>query len=111
MVLNPLHYLALLEKKPGALEQAAPLQEWALSAAFERLRRLLEARIDKRRRKEYIQILLLLETFGIGQVDLFHRSGSSPELGSHQSSGDAGNYLSLPRHPALVRQAGIGGCV
>lgn len=26
-IYNPLHYLALLEQKPRALEQAAPLQE------------------------------------------------------------------------------------
>lgn len=68
-VMNPLHYLALLEKKPHALDQAAPLQEWVLPAAFERLRRLLGARMDKRRRKEYIQVLRLLETFSIAQVE------------------------------------------
>ncbi|MET3120118.1 hypothetical protein AAKU64_004366 [Undibacterium sp. GrIS 1.8] len=31
-VVNLLHYLALLEKKPRALDQAAPLQEWVLPA-------------------------------------------------------------------------------
>ena len=67
--MNPLHYLALLEKKPRALEQAAPLQSWILPEVFERLRRLLEARMDKRGRKEYIQVLRLLETFSIGQVE------------------------------------------
>ncbi len=67
--MNSLYYLALLEQKPRALEQAAPLQEWAAHAFFERLRRLLEARMDKRGRKEYMQILQLLETFSIGQVD------------------------------------------
>lgn len=68
-VLDALHYLALLEKKPGSLDQAAPLQDWALPAAFERLRRLLEARMDKRGRREYIQVLRLLETFSITQVE------------------------------------------
>ena len=30
---NPLHYLALLEQKTGALDQAAPLAGWDLPAA------------------------------------------------------------------------------
>jgi transposase len=67
-IYNPLHYLALLERKPRALDQAAPLQNWALPDEFEQLRRLLEARMDKRGRKEYIQVLRLMETFGQEQV-------------------------------------------
>src|SRR6185436_5529525 len=31
-IFDPLHYLALLEQKTGALDQAAPLQGWALPA-------------------------------------------------------------------------------
>jgi len=41
-VFNPLHYLALLEDKVGALDQAAPLAGWELPAEFVTLRRLLE---------------------------------------------------------------------
>ena len=33
-VFDPRHYLALLEQKPGALDQAAPLQGWALPEAL-----------------------------------------------------------------------------
>lgn len=68
-IYDPLHYLALIEQKPRALDQAAPLQHWVLPEAFERLRRLLEARLDKRGRKEYIQVLRLLETFSVVQVE------------------------------------------
>jgi hypothetical protein len=46
-VFNPLHYLALLEQKIGALDQAAPLVGWGLPAEFATLRRLLEARMGK----------------------------------------------------------------
>jgi len=67
-VYDPLHYLALLERKPNALDQAAPLQNWVLPAEFEELRRLLEARLGKGGRKEYIQVLRLLETFDDAQV-------------------------------------------
>ena len=67
-IYNPLHYLALLERKPNALDQAAPLLHWELPDEFEQLRRLLEARIGKPGRKEYIQILRLIETFGEDEV-------------------------------------------
>jgi hypothetical protein len=46
-VFNPLHYLALLERKIGALDQAAPLVGWVLPAEFATLRRLLEVRMGK----------------------------------------------------------------
>ena len=41
-VYDPIHYLPLLERKPGALDQAAPLQGWELPDEFGTLRRLLE---------------------------------------------------------------------
>ena len=63
VVYDPLHYLSLLEKKPGALDQAAPLRGWTLDPAFEALRRLLEARFGPRGKREYIQTLRLLEDF------------------------------------------------
>lgn len=65
-IYDPLHYLALLEHKANAFEQAAPLQGWSLPAEFERLRHLLEARGSNRRnngQREYIQVLRLLECF------------------------------------------------
>ncbi len=67
-IYNPLHYLALLERKPRALDQAAPLLNWDLPHEFEELRRLLEVRMDKRGRKEDIQVLRLMETFGQEEV-------------------------------------------
>jgi transposase len=62
-VFDPLHYLALLEQKIGAFDQAAPLQGWDLPEAFATLRRLLEARLGKPGKREYVQVLRLLETF------------------------------------------------
>jgi transposase len=62
-VFDPLHYLALLEQKIGALDQAAPLQGWDLPEAFATLRRLLEARMGKAGKREYVQVLRLLEAF------------------------------------------------
>jgi transposase len=62
-VFDPLHYLALLEQKTGALDQAAPLVGWDLPDEFAMFRRLLEARMGKRGKREFVQILRLLESF------------------------------------------------
>jgi len=67
-VYNPLHYLALLEHKSRALDQAAPLAGWQLPECFAHLRRLLEARLTRHAAREYIQVLRLLETFPLGEV-------------------------------------------
>jgi transposase len=68
MIFNPLHYLALLEKKTNALDQAAPLEGWQLPEEFVELRRQMEARLGKRGRREYVQVLRLLETFSVAEV-------------------------------------------
>jgi transposase len=60
-VFDPLHYLALIETKPNALDQAAPLQGWGLPEAFQHLRHLLEARMGNRGKREFIQVLRLME--------------------------------------------------
>lgn len=62
-VFDPLHYLALLEQKPGALDQAAPLQGWELPEQFDHLRRLFEKRMANRGKREFIQVLRLMEVF------------------------------------------------
>jgi transposase len=68
MIFDPLHYLALLEQKTNALDQAAPLQGWQLPEEFAELRRQMEARLGKRGRREYVQVLRLLETFSLTEV-------------------------------------------
>ena len=68
MIFDPLHYLALLEQKTNALDQAAPLVGWELPEEFTELRRLLEARLSKRGKREYVQVLRLLETFSMAEV-------------------------------------------
>ena len=68
MVFDPVHYLPLLEQKIGALDQAAPLAGWELPAEFATLRRLMEARMIKAGRREYVQVLRLLETFEMADL-------------------------------------------
>jgi hypothetical protein len=67
-VFNPLHYLELLEKKTNALDQAAPLANWTLPDEFATLRRLLEARMGKPGKREFVQVLRLMEVFTIHDV-------------------------------------------
>ena len=67
-VYDPLHYLPLLERKVGALDQAAPLAGWGLPREFDTLRRLLESRMGKQGKREYVQVLRLMETFSQQEV-------------------------------------------
>jgi transposase len=69
LVFDPLHYLPLIERKVGALDQAAPLQGWDLPEDFLTLRRLLEARMGKAGKREYVQVLRLLESFPRPEVE------------------------------------------
>ena len=62
-VFDPVHYLLLLERKTGALDQAAPLAGWELPEEFGVLRRLLESRMGRRGKREFVQVLRLMENF------------------------------------------------
>ena len=65
---DPLHYLALIERKINALDQAAPLADWKLPDEFATLRRLLEARMGKAGKREFVQVLRLMESFAVDDV-------------------------------------------
>lgn len=60
---NPVHYLAVLEGKPGALDHARPLEDWNLPECFALLRRRMEAqeKYHGEGTREYIKTLRLLE--------------------------------------------------
>jgi hypothetical protein len=62
-----MHYLELLERKPGALDHARPLEDWHLPVCFNTYRSLLETHRDNGT-KEFIQILLLLRKYSITQI-------------------------------------------
>jgi hypothetical protein len=55
----PRHYLAPLEQKPGALGPAALLQNGIMPESLQHPRRLLEARMGNRGKREFIQVLRL----------------------------------------------------
>jgi hypothetical protein len=65
----PLHYLALLERKPCGFDFSRPLEEWRLPSCFDLLRRRLESDLeDSHGIREYIKVLRLLETASISQL-------------------------------------------
>ena len=70
MMFDPVHYLPLIERKIMSFDQAAPLQGWKLPEAFATLQRLLEARRGKAGKREYVQVLRLLERFDIKVLHL-----------------------------------------
>lgn len=64
---DPVHYLALLERKPGGFDFAKPLEQWELPECFGLLRRRLEA--DERQgARAFIRVLRFLESFTLPQL-------------------------------------------
>ena len=70
MVFDPMNYLRLIERKIMSFDQAAPLQGWELPEAFATHQRLLKAGQGKTRKREYVQVLRLLERFDLAVLHL-----------------------------------------
>jgi transposase len=66
--LDPVHYLALLERKPGALDAARPLVGLELPECFVVLRRRLENEREGDGTREYIRVLRLLEHHSVARL-------------------------------------------
>ena len=58
---EPVHYLALLERKPNSLDFGKPFEAWNLPHGFVLLRRRLESESGSEGRREFIKVLRLLE--------------------------------------------------
>lgn len=67
-IFNPVHYLKLLEQKPGAFLQAKPLVGWQLPEVFEKFYAGLKERRPEKATREYIRTLRLLEEFSLEKV-------------------------------------------
>jgi hypothetical protein len=66
---NPVHYLALLERKPGAFDFSRPLEQWTLPSCFDLLRRRLESDLEgSEGTREFIKVLRLLEKGSLSQL-------------------------------------------
>ena len=117
MVLDPLHYLATLGRKPGALDHAPVFRDWKLPACFAELRAALEGlhgRMGGSRR--FVRVLQLMGEHPLARVGLaiaaclrehLHsaeaviqrtRSLAAVEAATH---GDAAPALDAPVIPAV----------
>lgn len=65
---DPVHYLALLERKPGAFDFARPLEGWDLPEEFAVLRRRFEAAWGEAGVRHFIQVLRLLEKCSLDEL-------------------------------------------
>lgn len=65
---NPVHYLALLERKPGALDFGKPFDDWDLPEGLRVLRRRLEGELGSQGRREFIKVLRLLESCALPEL-------------------------------------------
>ena len=66
VIYDPWHYLAVLEKKPGALRDGAPFKQWALPEAMVKVRRILEDRTGGDR--QFVSILSVVSRYGLESV-------------------------------------------
>lgn len=66
-IYNPWHYLPVLARKPGALRNGAPFQDWDLPPALARLRRKLGHGDDADRR--FVRVLSAVLTDGLEPVE------------------------------------------
>lgn len=66
-IYDPWHYLPVLAKKPGALRNGAPFQDWALPPALTKLRRKLGSSDEADRR--FVRVLSMVLTDGLDLVE------------------------------------------
>jgi hypothetical protein len=106
---DPRHYLALLERKPGALDFARPLERWGLPVAFRLLRRRLEADLGSAGTREFIKVLRLMEHASLGELTgavdaalaIGATSADAVALILHHRSEQPVGLFSLDGHPHL----------
>jgi transposase len=66
VIYNPWHYVAALERKPGALRNGAPFKDWNLPAPMTRLRERLAKHPDGDR--QFVDILSMVTLYGLDAV-------------------------------------------
>jgi transposase len=95
---NPIHYLRLLERKPGGFDHARPFEDWELPVCFGILRRRLESELQSKGTREFIKVLRLLERHSLPAL----RSAVQHALEIGASSADAIRLiLEYQQEPAI----------
>jgi transposase len=106
-ILDPFHYIKLLERKPGSLDNARPFKGQPWGEDFERMQRELEYRNGSEGIRKYINILLLFTKHP--QMEVKHavsicvkcRAFSDEAVESFLCNG---SHLSLTGNPVLVNK-------
>jgi transposase len=79
-ILNPLHYLVTLGRKPAALDHAPVMRDWQLPASFTVLRHALTQRHgNPAGARQYIRVLQLLGEHPLARVQQAVEACHSPE--------------------------------
>ncbi|TYB81185.1 IS21 family transposase [Maritimibacter fusiformis] len=93
-IFDPLHYIPVLKRKPGALRNGAPFKAWDLPVAIRRVQRKLERQPGGDR--QMVDILAAVLTDGLDAVD-----AACAEALSHNvhSAGVVLNILARHREP------------
>ena len=79
-VLNPLHYLPVLRRKPHLLDHAEAFHNWTLPLVYERFRDELKRRHNGDGLGQYIEVIRLLQDFGQAQVTAALRRAAACEM-------------------------------
>lgn len=80
-ILDPLHYLVTLGRRPAALDHSKVYRDWQLPAEFSELRRSLEQRHGPLGSgRQYIRVLQLLAQHSIERVQRAIQQCRSPEV-------------------------------
>lgn len=61
---DPMHYLDVLEEKPGAIQNGVPFMNWRLPEAFETARDILSV-YETDGDREFVKLLLLIRDYGL----------------------------------------------
>jgi hypothetical protein len=93
-IYDPWHYLPVLARKPGALRNGAPFQDWALPPGLSELRSRLGANDEADRR--FVRVLAMVTTDGLEAVDAAAREAVD---GGAASDDVILNILSRRREP------------
>lgn len=99
-VLDPLHYLVILERKPAALDHAPVYRDWQLPAAFADLRRDLEARLGHATgARQYIRVLQLLSRH---PLDVVERAIHASQTRAHPDATTIVTLVAQLAHDAVM---------
>jgi hypothetical protein len=105
---NYIHYLPLLERKPGSFDHARPMAELHLPECFDTLRRRLAAEEETEGEgiREFIRVLRLLEDYPMDRLKHAVEKG----IGIRAHSRDAIAQFLIPRPPIGLATFTLNGC-